>query len=264
MKNSVLQVLMFVSITVVATLPEARAQGSSDRFFSMLDRNRDGVLEGDEMSRLPGSMREALGGRSRITPQDFASAIAQMRSSRGSSGGFSRGGSSGGFGQRGSSRSSGFGQGGFSREGGSSGGSGQGGFSRGFSRSESSSRGEDFGSGRFGRDRSRGTDSRTSKPVVKMPKFDPITTDLPESFADGDTDKDGQIGMYEWRVWKDKSSSSMAEFMAMDLNRDEFLTPRELVIVGKVGLSSLMPQTAGNSSQSTSGSTQASTPSSTT
>ncbi|MDA1014685.1 MAG: hypothetical protein O3A00_09570, partial [Planctomycetota bacterium] len=41
--------------------PSRGSSGSStDRFFGYLDRNRDGKLDGDEMRRLPGSMREAF------------------------------------------------------------------------------------------------------------------------------------------------------------------------------------------------------------
>ncbi len=59
------------------------------------------------------------------------------------------------------------------------------------------------------------------RPVVlrygKMPK------ELPSWFTDLDTDKDGQIGMYEWR----SDSRPVADFLAMDLNGDGLLTAEE-------------------------------------
>ncbi len=59
------------------------------------------------------------------------------------------------------------------------------------------------------------------RPVVlrygKMPK------ELPSWFNDLDTDKDGQVGMYEWRF----DSRPVAEFIAMDLNGDGLLTAEE-------------------------------------
>jgi hypothetical protein len=47
---------------------------------------------------------------------------------------------------------------------------------------------------------------------------------LPAWFAELDTDKDGQIGLYEWLAAK----KSLAEFKAMDRNQDGFLTPDEV------------------------------------
>ncbi len=59
------------------------------------------------------------------------------------------------------------------------------------------------------------------RPVVlrygKMPK------ELPSWFTELDTDKDGQIGMYEWR----SDSRPVADFLAMDLNGDGLLTAEE-------------------------------------
>jgi hypothetical protein len=47
---------------------------------------------------------------------------------------------------------------------------------------------------------------------------------LPAWFAQLDTDKDGQIGLYEWLAAK----KPLAEFQAMDRNGDGFLTPDEV------------------------------------
>lgn len=50
----------------------------------------------------------------------------------------------------------------------------------------------------------------------------PITMRLPEQYRSKDTDKDGQIGLYEW------PKSDRATFRKLDLNGDGFLTPQEL------------------------------------
>ena len=52
-----------------------------------------------------------------------------------------------------------------------------------------------------------------------------VTRAIPPGFADFDLDSDGQLGLYEWRQWNRKLT---AEFLALDADRDGFLTPREL------------------------------------
>jgi len=59
--------------------------------------------------------------------------------------------------------------------------------------------------------------------VGKMPK------ELPKWFTDLDTDGDGQIALFEWRV-----SKSMDEFAEYDRNDDGFITPEE--VLRKMGL----------------------------
>ena len=49
-----------------------------------------------------------------------------------------------------------------------------------------------------------------------------MTVDLPALYAAQDTDRDGQLGLYEW------DRSRLAEFRTLDRNSDGFLTPREL------------------------------------
>jgi len=53
-----------------------------------------------------------------------------------------------------------------------------------------------------------------------------VTVKLPEEYRSKDTDKDGQIGMYEW------PRSDYAGFRKLDLNGDGFLTAQELLRKG--------------------------------
>jgi Ca2+-binding EF-hand superfamily protein len=69
-------------------------------------------------------------------------------------------------------------------------------------------------------------------PPVEEPQKPPVVyragklpKELPAWFAQYDTDKDGQIGLYEWRAAK----RPLAEFMAMDRNQDGFLTIDEVL-----------------------------------
>jgi len=71
--------------------------------------------------------------------------------------------------------------------------------------------------------RSRGGKSKEPQRRKKIR----VTVDLPEDYLDGDRDRDGQIGLYEWKEWR--SRSAISAFFRLDRNRDGFLTPRELV-----------------------------------
>ena len=71
--------------------------------------------------------------------------------------------------------------------------------------------------------RSRGSKSKEPQRRKKIR----VTLDLPEDYLDGDRDRDGQIGLYEWKEWK--SRAAISAFFRLDRNRDGFLTPRELV-----------------------------------
>jgi hypothetical protein len=51
-----------------------------------------------------------------------------------------------------------------------------------------------------------------------------VTIDLQADLLGGDTDRDGQVGLYEWRRF---AGRSLREFHQLDLNRDGFVTPRE-------------------------------------
>jgi len=61
------------------------------------------------------------------------------------------------------------------------------------------------------------------RPVVYH--SDNLPKELPTWFAQLDTDKDAQIGLYEWKV----SGRSLAEFRAIDRNNDGFLTVEEVL-----------------------------------
>jgi Ca2+-binding EF-hand superfamily protein len=55
------------------------------------------------------------------------------------------------------------------------------------------------------------------------------TRDLPSWFVDLDKDKDGQIGLYEWR----SGGKLTSEFRKYDVNGDGFLTAEEVMLVQK-------------------------------
>ena len=187
------------------------SSGMADRFFGMMDRNRDGRLDEEETRRIPGPMRDSMQKmgadfRRGISREKFGEmlprAMEEMRRGRESGGGY--GGSSGrggppSYGDR--------------------------------SRGSDTDRGDGRGPGDYGRgdDRSRdsryGSSSRDSRgrSSRKTPKPAPrVTVDLPEAWKAADLDKDGQIGLYEWDRKKYK------EFFALDTNRDSLLTPREI------------------------------------
>ncbi|MBY0232089.1 MAG: hypothetical protein K2W96_22660, partial [Gemmataceae bacterium] len=150
----------------------------------------------------------------KMTREIYAGYFEEQRSSWGG-GGKAGGGGEGGFG-----RGGGFGKGG------EGGGWGKGG-------GEGWTRGEDKG----GREEKRaapppakenpgkGLDKR---PVVfrygKLP-----TKELPSWFVELDTDKDGQVGLYEWRAAK----RATKEFRDYDLNGDGFITAEECIAVQK-------------------------------
>ncbi len=60
-----------------------------------------------------------------------------------------------------------------------------------------------------------------------------VNLDLPEDYEEGDTDADGQIGLYEWRQWKGRGIDQSLEFAGLDRNGDGFVTPKEIVTIKK-------------------------------
>lgn len=85
-------------------------------------------------------------------------------------------------------------------------------------RSSSSS---SYGSSSYGSG-SSSSSSRTSSSTAATRVR--VTLDLQSGYADVDSDRDGQIGLYEWK----KAKRPLAQFTQLDANRDGFLTPREL------------------------------------
>jgi hypothetical protein len=71
---------------------------------------------------------------------------------------------------------------------------------------------------RGGRDQ---RNEESERPVVY--RYGKLPKDLPGWFTSLDEDKDGQIGLWEWR----KGGKPTAEFIAMDLNGDGLLTAEE-------------------------------------
>lgn len=91
-------------------------------------------------------------------------------------------------------------------------------FTRSFDRMREESRREG------GDERSRNSSSAGYTPAPKVR----VTKDLPASFADRDIDRDGQVGLYEWREW---DRTRVDEFFFFDRNGDGFLTPSELAAI---------------------------------
>ncbi len=226
---------------------ESRAQRrgpSPERMFRFMDRDGDGTLRGEELTRFP-PLRDAIE-EMEIDPErglsfdEFQDVSGELRERMMSRRGFRgrRGGDDEGrddrFGRRGrddeddgdSGRRR-------SRRGRRSSGDGddrdrsdrrdrsdsdedrnrdEG---RRFSRSSRRSDRDERRERRRGR-RSEGTSSKeeTGKPRV--------TFDLPSSYTARDKDADGQIGLYEW------PQTDFATFAKLDFNGDGFLTPREL------------------------------------
>jgi hypothetical protein len=69
--------------------------------------------------------------------------------------------------------------------------------------------------------------TRTAEPDPAPTVFRPgkLPKGLPSWFKELDTDKDGQISLYEWRMAK----KSLNEFLRMDRNRDGYLSVEEVL-----------------------------------
>ena len=111
-----------------------------------------------------------------------------------------------------------------------------------------------WGGGRFGDRSSRESGSTsTAKRKIEMKPKERVTMDLPATFASGDLDGDGQIGLYEWKSWK---RGNLAEFEGYDHNGDGFLTPREI----SMGPRGSMPSGAAPTMMATTSGTAVGTP----
>ncbi len=214
--GSLILTICLLLLTAAPAHAQFRGGGppSSDRFFGFMDRNRNGVLDPEELDRMPGSFRERLESSgidlSRpVSQDDFREGFDRLRAERereqeesGSRFGRDRGDDD---------RDSRYSRGGFSP-------GGYGGFRGGYDRGDDRDRGSRDDSGRSSS--SSGSSSSQEEPRPR------VTVDLPETWKSGDSDGDGQIGLYEWMKWK---RGEMARFSRLDHNGDGFLTPRELV-----------------------------------
>ncbi len=82
------------------------------------------------------------------------------------------------------------------------------------------------------------TPVEADEPKPKVYRYGHLPEGLPPYFytADGDMDKDGQVGLYEWaKLWDPKgvglSEEKLAEFKALDLNADGLITAEEYLRV---------------------------------
>ncbi len=70
------------------------------------------------------------------------------------------------------------------------------------------------------------------KPIVY--RFGNLPQGLPAYFLDADSDKDGQVGLYEWVKYWDSTEAKLGEFKVLDLNGDGLLTVEEYMRVKKI------------------------------
>lgn len=63
-----------------------------------------------------------------------------------------------------------------------------------------------------------------AEPRPFVARYGKLPADIPAWFGELDTDRDGQVSLYEWRV----SGRPVAEFQRMDRNNDGFLTVEEV------------------------------------
>ena len=77
--------------------------------------------------------------------------------------------------------------------------------------------------------------------AVRKPPAEPAKypKNLPAWFKDYDTDRDGQVGLYEWQAKKDV----LEEFNKYDLNNDGYITIEELIRSGQFTANTKAPPT---------------------
>src|SRR5205823_223357 len=80
-----------------------------------------------------------------------------------------------------------------------------------------------WGQGGWGQGGFERRDTDEEKPVAM--RYGKLPRDLPGWFEDYDTDKDGQVSLYEWR----KAGRDVKDFTEMDLNGDGLITADELL-----------------------------------
>lgn len=68
----------------------------------------------------------------------------------------------------------------------------------------------------------------TPQPPKPRPR---VTIDLQQDLLPADTDRDGQLGLYEWRRF---AGRSLKEFNELDRNHDGFVTPAEVALARPV------------------------------
>jgi hypothetical protein len=125
-------------------------------------------------------------------------------------------------------------------------------------RGDDRGRGEDRGRGGppgWGDRGGRGEETRkTEEPDDERPnvlRYGKTPKELPGWFTELDTDKDAQIGLYEWRT----AGKSIEDFLAKDLNGDGFLTVDEVLKNPTGGTSEAKAESRGGNPFSKGGST---------
>ena len=79
-------------------------------------------------------------------------------------------------------------------------------------------------------DRGRSEKKPAELPTITRPTvyyFGNLPENLPGWFSEFDTDRDGQLGLYEWRT----SGKELNEFAGYDKNSDGLVTPEEMLVV---------------------------------
>lgn len=81
-----------------------------------------------------------------------------------------------------------------------------------------------------GRSRDRAEEEDTTR--VSVSRFGKLPKEVPAFFTEMDDDRDGMIGLYEWR----RHGRKTAEFVEMDLNADGYLTADEWLRFNRIAI----------------------------